>query len=51
MKKIHLDTTRLLGFRVVRGAVVSGSKNGLKAGVKTGVKAGAKIGTKLGIKR
>jgi hypothetical protein len=54
-KKIHLDTSKLLGFRVVRAPVDSGPRNGLKAGLKTGVKAGGKIGakfgTKIGIKR
>jgi len=53
MKKIRLDTTKLLGVRVVRGPLVAkaGAKVGSKRGVKVGVKSGAKVGAKIGLKR
>jgi hypothetical protein len=41
MKKIELDRTKLLGFRIDGGA---------KLGAKTGAKIGQKLGAKNGLK-
>ena len=53
MQKIELDSSKLLGLKVMLGAQgpsqhsgVSGAKLGLKTGVKTGMKVGVKIGVK-----